>query len=74
MKLNIYIETSVVSYLTARLSKDVVISAHQVLTQDFWGKIHNYNAYISDIVIREVSQGDPVQAKNDLELLKHYRC
>ena len=33
MKRKVYIETSVVSYFTARLSRDLVVAAHQELTQ-----------------------------------------
>jgi len=32
----IYIETSVVSYLTSRLSTDVIVAAHQKLTKKWW--------------------------------------
>ena len=36
MKQKVYIETSVVSYLTARPSKDLIIAGHQAATRDFW--------------------------------------
>ena len=32
MKARVYIETSVVSYLAARPSRDLIVAAHQVLT------------------------------------------
>ena len=63
MKPKIYIETSVVSYLVARTSKNIVIAAHQASTSDFWEKIGDYEAYISDIVIQEASNGDETQAR-----------
>nr|VFK37115.1 MAG: hypothetical protein BECKSD772F_GA0070984_101038 [Candidatus Kentron sp. SD]VFK41209.1 MAG: hypothetical protein BECKSD772E_GA0070983_101036 [Candidatus Kentron sp. SD]VFK78301.1 MAG: hypothetical protein BECKSD772D_GA0070982_101132 [Candidatus Kentron sp. SD] len=44
MKQKIYIETSVVSYLTARLSKNIVVAAHQASTSDFWSHLHDYGS------------------------------
>ena len=31
-----YIETSVISYLTGRQSRDAIAAAHQQLTRDWW--------------------------------------
>ena len=36
MKPLLYIETSVVSYLTGRSSRDTIIAGHQVATQELW--------------------------------------
>jgi len=36
VKPKIYIETSIISYLTAHLSKDLVIAAHQQITMEWW--------------------------------------
>ena len=36
MRPTAYIETSVVSYLTARPSRDVVIAAYQEITREWW--------------------------------------
>ena len=37
MKPTIYLETTILSYLTAFLSRDLVTAAHQQITQEWWG-------------------------------------
>ena len=59
MKLRVYIETSVVSYLTGRASRDVVIAGHQQATHLFWRLLSkNLAPYISALVIKEAARGD----------------
>jgi len=36
MRWKVYVETSVVSYLTSRLSRDLVVAGHQQITQEWW--------------------------------------
>lgn len=48
----VYLETSVISYLTARPSRDIVVAAHQQTTRDWWdtrGSI--FDLYISENAI-----------------------
>jgi predicted nucleic acid-binding protein len=73
MKQKIYIETSIVSYLTARPSKDLVIAAHQSSTADFWGMLDRYEIYISDIVLQEAAKGDAQQAAQRSAMLKNFQ-
>ncbi len=50
----VYIETSVVSYYTARLSRDIRMAAHQQATQLFWDKLGElYDPYVSALVLQE---------------------
>lgn len=72
MKPKIYIETSVVSYLVARISKNIVIAAHQASTSDFWHKLVDYEPYISDIVMQEASNGDETQAIQRCQKIEHF--
>jgi predicted nucleic acid-binding protein len=70
MKQKIYVETSVVSYLVAKPSKNLVIAAHQASTMDMWNKIDDFDVYISDIVIQEASNGDKIQASHRLQIIQ----
>ena len=38
MKEKVYIETSVVSYLCSRPSRDLVVAANQEVTREWWEK------------------------------------
>jgi predicted nucleic acid-binding protein len=73
MKRKIYIETTVVSYLTARPSRDINITAHQVATRDIWPALSNkYEAYISALVYEEARHGDSEQAKLRLAAIETF--
>jgi hypothetical protein len=59
------VETSVISYLTARPSRDLIVAARQQITRDWWeeGREQRFVPYISDLVMREASQGDEAAAQ-----------
>jgi predicted nucleic acid-binding protein len=70
MKPKVYIETTVVSYLTARPSRDLIITAHRQLTQEWWeNRRADFDLYASQLVIQESSAGDAVMAQKRLEVL-----
>ncbi len=69
MKQKIYIETSVISYLVANTSKNLVIAAHQASTVDMWKQIDKFDVFISDMVIQESSRGDKKQSSDRLNKL-----
>jgi len=65
MKLAVYLETSVISYLTVRLSGNLVIAAHQQLTQTWWdNEREKYALHVSQLVIQEAAVGDAEAAAN----------
>ena len=70
MKQKIYIETSVISYLVASASKNLVVAAHQASTADMWKQIDKFDVFISDIVIQEASRGDKKQSSERLNLIE----
>jgi len=70
--LKLYLETSVVSYLTARPSRDLVLAAHQQITQDWWDcKRQDFQMFVSQLVIQEAGAGDPEAARKRLSALEN---
>lgn len=70
MKPRVYVETSIVSYLTSRPSRDVVIAAHQELTRQWWTqRASRFELVISALVEEEASRGDEDAARERLEAL-----
>lgn len=69
-KESVYIETTVVSYLTAWLSRDLIRAAHQQITQEWWQHRRNdFELFVSAFVINEASAGDTEAAGKRLEAL-----
>ena len=59
MKPRLYLETTIPSYLVARRSRDLRLAADQETTQQWWeSERHDYELFISQAVVREVSRGD----------------
>ena len=67
----LYIETTVVSYLTARPSRDLVIAGHQQLTHEWWNTCRtNYELCVSRLVLDEAGAGDAQAAQERLVVLQ----
>jgi hypothetical protein len=63
MKPRVYVETSVISYLTARPSSNILLLARQQFTREFWDlRGLKFEALFSDLVLDEASAGDAVAA------------
>ena len=66
----LYLETTIPSYLTARQSRDLRLAAHQEATQEWWDDHrHEYDLYISDLVLDEAGDGDAEFATSRLAKL-----
>ena len=64
MKPKVYIETTVISYLTAQPTHDVVIAGRQQSTRIWWRNAANrFKLVASDLVLSEASVGDPNAAR-----------
>lgn len=70
MAATVYIESSVISYLASRPSRDLVIAARQAITIEWWEvRRRQYDVFISTLVEDEISKGDPIAAQTRLALI-----
>ena len=69
MRPKVYIETTVVSYLTALPSRDIVQAAHQQLTREWWDRRDRFELFVSQVVLAECGRGDAGAAARRLEIL-----
>lgn len=69
-KPRVYVETTVISYLTAWPSAEVVTSAHQQITQDWWTtKRSHFDLFASVLVREEAAAGDADAANRRLQIV-----
>ena len=70
MARGVYLETSIISYLAARPSRDLVTAARQQLTREWWARRRtSFAVYVSEAVIAEARVGDPSAAARRAEIL-----
>jgi hypothetical protein len=70
MEPTVYLETSVVSYLAALPSRDLLTAAHQQVTHFWWRtRRASFGLFISQLVIDECKAGDSESAERRLALL-----
>ena len=63
-------ETSIISYLAARPSRDLITAAHQQVTHTWWRERRSdFDLYVSQAVLDEAASGDPEAAMRRAELL-----
>lgn len=73
MKPRVYIETSVISYLAARQTRDLIVAARQEITWEWWQECRSeFELYVSQHVLREASAGDPEAARRRLEIVGEF--
>ena len=66
-KQRVYVESSVISYLNPRLSKDAQKRMWQQQTALWWERRHEWDCVVSTLVMDEIAEGDPVAATQRLE-------
>lgn len=73
MSETVYIETSILGYLTARSTKNLILAANMEITRDWWKLQRNaFTLYTSEAVLDEAAQGDPEIAAQRLEVLRNF--
>lgn len=71
MKAKLYVETSVISYLTSRPSRDTISLGHQQLTREWWVRaVDEFEMFASRLVVAEAQLGDPAAAAARLTVLE----
>ena len=66
-----YIETSIVSYLTARPSRDLIVAAQQAMTREWWrDATERFVLVASELVFTEAAAGDADAARARLTALE----
>lgn len=62
VKPRVYVETSILSYLTAYPSRDLILAAHQQITVEWWRQRDRFDLFVSDAVLLEAARGDHAAA------------
>jgi predicted nucleic acid-binding protein len=71
MKPRVYVETTVVGYLTSWPSGDLVVAGRQKITRDWWRYALNaFELVVSELVHREAAAGDPQAIRDRLEAIR----
>jgi hypothetical protein len=70
VKPRVYLETTVVSYLTALPSRDLVLAAHEQLTNEWWQGRGRFDLFVSEAVLQEAAGGDSAAATRRIVALQ----
>ncbi len=66
----VYLETSFVSYLVARRSRDLIVAGRQQLTIDWWEQQRaKFELFISETVLEEAGRGDADEITKRMKVL-----
>ena len=67
---SLYLETSIIGYLTVRPSTNLIVATHAAITQTWWNiRREQFNLYISEVVLEEIGRGDVEIATRRRELI-----
>jgi predicted nucleic acid-binding protein len=70
---SVYIETTVISYLISRPSRDILVAAHQQTTNEWWTtRRQEFECFISQVVIDEIQAGDNEASMRRIKEISHF--
>ena len=70
MASSVYVETSVISYYTARPSRDIITAARQTVTREWWEDARQrFDLYVSVLVAEEAKAGGAEAAQRRLAVI-----
>jgi len=73
MSESVYIETSILGYLTARSTKNLILAGNIEMTRDWWELRRSaFTLYISQVVLDEATRGDGEIAAQRLEAVRGF--
>lgn len=71
MRPTVYVETSIVSYLAAHPSRDLVTAARQQITHTWWRERRpSFEIFASQVVLDEAAAGDPNAAARRMDIVR----
>src|SRR5438105_1395008 len=66
----VYLETTFISYLVARRSRDLLVAAHQQASEEWWANRRGeFACCASQVVLDEASVGDPTEVQRRLAII-----
>ena len=69
----LYLETTIPSYLTARISRDLKIARMQRITSRWWNSWRTqFDIYVSELVAEEARAGDPEAAQRRMSVIERF--
>jgi predicted nucleic acid-binding protein len=67
---SLYLDTSIIGYLTIRPSTNLITASNSVITQNRWDtRRQNFTLYISEVVLEELARGDQEIATKRLDII-----
>lgn len=74
IKPTVYVETSVVSYLTSLPSRNSLVLSRQEATRQLWNEhLDDFEFIVSNIVISEIRKGDEKEVQSRLKAIADFR-